>query len=317
MYCSNCGNKVSENAVFCEKCGTNIRGVRNEVRNEVPAAKNGITATTFFSIGLLISFFLPWVDFRFFTVSGYNIPASLEKLLSLGNALESFGNALENILGSGNATTGNNLNGSDENLIKLTYLLYLIPVCSAYNIFRDFTQAKKFRFSIEFILGLIASILVILFIITRIEDGEGLKYLSFGFYLTAGFSVLGFLSSIFTSANALLRSDNTFMEKLNVSAIEKMLINLTPNWIKKITRHQSFSNVIGTFGFVLALMTAFLCWVPVLGWILGWILWILGFVFSLAGVFKKPMGFAIAGLVLSCIDYLILNVLLCLSLINV
>lgn len=55
------------------------------------------------------------------------------------------------------------------------------------------------------------------------------------------------------------------------------------------------SNGLGTAGFILALLALVFCWVPVL----DWILWILGLVFSLIGVFKAPRGFAIAGLVIS------------------
>ena len=57
------------------------------------------------------------------------------------------------------------------------------------------------------------------------------------------------------------------------------------------------SNGIGVAGFVLALIGLIFCWVP----ILNWILWILGLIFSFIGVFKKPKGLAIAGLVISCI----------------
>lgn len=57
------------------------------------------------------------------------------------------------------------------------------------------------------------------------------------------------------------------------------------------------SNGIGVAGFVLALIGLIFCWVP----ILNWILWILGLIFSFIGVFKKPKGLAIAGLVVSCI----------------
>ncbi|MFV0538308.1 MAG: hypothetical protein ACK5M3_13210 [Dysgonomonas sp.] len=57
------------------------------------------------------------------------------------------------------------------------------------------------------------------------------------------------------------------------------------------------TNGIGTAGFVLALLAIFLFWVPVL----DFILWILGLIFSLVGVFRQPKGLAIAGLVLSLI----------------
>jgi hypothetical protein len=62
------------------------------------------------------------------------------------------------------------------------------------------------------------------------------------------------------------------------------------------------SNGAGTAGFVLALIAVFFGWIPVL----GWILWILGLILSFAGVFKSPRGLAIAGLVISLIDLILL-----------
>ena len=62
------------------------------------------------------------------------------------------------------------------------------------------------------------------------------------------------------------------------------------------------SNGIGTAGFVLAIIAVFLGWVPVL----GWILWILGLILSLVGVFKIPKGLAIAGLVISLIGIILI-----------
>ena len=64
----------------------------------------------------------------------------------------------------------------------------------------------------------------------------------------------------------------------------------------------SKKNGIGTAGFVLALIGLILCWVPVL----NWILWILGVVFSIIGVFKKPKGLSIAGLVISFIGIIVI-----------
>ena len=56
-------------------------------------------------------------------------------------------------------------------------------------------------------------------------------------------------------------------------------------------------NGLGTAGFVLALLALIFCWVP----ILDWILWLLGLIFSIIGVFKPKKGLAIAGLVISLI----------------
>ena len=61
-------------------------------------------------------------------------------------------------------------------------------------------------------------------------------------------------------------------------------------------------NGIGPAGFILALGGLVFCWVP----ILDWILWFLGFLFSFIGVFKKPRGLSIAGLVISCIGIIII-----------
>ena len=44
------------------------------------------------------------------------------------------------------------------------------------------------------------------------------------------------------------------------------------------------SNGMGTAGFALALLALFLGWVPVV----GWILWVLGLIFSCVGVFRTP-----------------------------
>jgi hypothetical protein len=69
---------------------------------------------------------------------------------------------------------------------------------------------------------------------------------------------------------------------------------------------QPQKNGTGTTGFVLALIALFLSWVPVL----GWILWLLGAIFSVVGLFKQPRGFAIAGTVISFIGVIILIVVL-------
>ena len=62
-------------------------------------------------------------------------------------------------------------------------------------------------------------------------------------------------------------------------------------------------NGMAVAGFVLGLISLVFCWVPVLNWICG----LLAFIFSLIGVIgKKPKkGFAIAGLILSCIVWVV------------
>lgn len=63
-----------------------------------------------------------------------------------------------------------------------------------------------------------------------------------------------------------------------------------------IREHET--NGLGIAGFVLSLLTLFIGWIPVF----GWILWILGLVFSFAGLFRRPRGLAIAGFVISLLD---------------
>lgn len=65
------------------------------------------------------------------------------------------------------------------------------------------------------------------------------------------------------------------------------------------------TNGMGVAGFVLALLGLFLGWVPVL----GWILWVLGLIFSVIGVFRTPKGLAIAGLIITFIGLIVLIIL--------
>lgn len=57
------------------------------------------------------------------------------------------------------------------------------------------------------------------------------------------------------------------------------------------------TNGLGVAGFVMALIALFLGWIPVF----GWIVWVLGFIFSACGLVKAPRGLAIAGFVISLV----------------
>ena len=65
---------------------------------------------------------------------------------------------------------------------------------------------------------------------------------------------------------------------------------------------QKKGNGLGTAGFVLSLIAFILCWVP----ILDFILWLLGAIISVIGVFKAPRGLAIAGCIISFILIIVL-----------
>ena len=66
------------------------------------------------------------------------------------------------------------------------------------------------------------------------------------------------------------------------------------------------SNGIATAGLVLSILVLALCWIP----IVDVILWFLGFLFSFIGVFKRPRGKAIAGLIISVISILVIILVL-------
>lgn len=61
-------------------------------------------------------------------------------------------------------------------------------------------------------------------------------------------------------------------------------------------------NSMGVAGFVLALVGLFTSVIPVF----GWIIWLLGLIFSIIGVTRKPKGLAIAGLIISLIGVILL-----------
>ena len=73
--------------------------------------------------------------------------------------------------------------------------------------------------------------------------------------------------------------------------------NVLTNNTTTVVVEGSHSNSMGIAGFIIALLGLVFCWVP----IVDLILWFLGLIFSLVGLFKAPRGMAIAGLVLSLI----------------
>jgi len=103
-------------------------------------------------------------------------------------------------------------------------------------------------------------------------------------------------------------SKNGATPKSHMSRKIKFIKNMTQEYQNPqgqtviINQTEKKSNGIGTAGFVLALIAIFLGWVPVL----GWILWLLGLIFSFVGVFKTPKGLSIAGLVISLIGIILL-----------
>ncbi len=69
-----------------------------------------------------------------------------------------------------------------------------------------------------------------------------------------------------------------------------------------IIQHKNESNGIGTAGFILSIIALVAGCLPVV----GWLVWLLGLIFSFIGIFKRPRGLAIAGLIISLIGIIIL-----------
>ena len=65
------------------------------------------------------------------------------------------------------------------------------------------------------------------------------------------------------------------------------------------------TNGLGTAGFIVSLVCSVFCWVPGV----NFALWFLGLLFSFIGLFKKPRGLAIAGLIIAIIDIVIIVLL--------
>lgn len=66
------------------------------------------------------------------------------------------------------------------------------------------------------------------------------------------------------------------------------------------------SNGVGTAGFIISLISVIFCWLPGV----SWFVWLIGLVLSFAGLFKSPRGLAIAGMIISLIDIIILMAIL-------
>jgi hypothetical protein len=236
MYCQNCGNEVSDNAVFCEKCGTSLKSdapVTPPLPEPTPAKnKKEVTARTFLSIGLLISFFLPWIDFGTFTVppemkhdfnsvyeeairqNKYNDASTIAGLSAVTSSL------LEDIGGlSQKVVNGFNLYiiverydslceklgrmGDDSFVFKFHFIIYLlflfsiylIPVHCVYNIYLDISQSGKSYFSNEFWDGTALPLFLIFGSFYLPEIGYYSSSLLIGIYSAAAFSILGLIVS--------------------------------------------------------------------------------------------------------------------------
>lgn len=105
--------------------------------------------------------------------------------------------------------------------------------------------------------------------------------------------------------------DDNFDICWNCGASKKEIVDREENSFYEETSWQPEqiivkSNGLGIAGFIFAIVGLLLGWIP----ILGWILWFFGLLFSFLGLFKKPRGFAVVGVITSLIDLFILLFLL-------
>lgn len=78
------------------------------------------------------------------------------------------------------------------------------------------------------------------------------------------------------------------------------VIPVAPVYIQNNISPVRKGNSIGTAGFTLAIIAFCLDLIPVVGIFLGGIIWLLGAIFSVIGIFRKPRELAIAG---TCISF--------------
>jgi hypothetical protein len=124
------------------------------------------------SAGLLVSFFLPWIDVIFSSYGGFQLPTLIGKL------------------------SGHQSPFSDS-FSYLLYGLYLIPFCCVNNIIKDLGIAQIKRYFLnEFVIGLVYSAIILGLVLDTNTIDYFLNILSIGYYLTAGLSLIGLFVEI-------------------------------------------------------------------------------------------------------------------------
>jgi hypothetical protein len=131
---------------------------------------------TILSAGLLVSFFLPWINIlrSFISFGGHQLPKAIGTMVEM--------------LGSRSPIP--------EPVSYLFYGLYLIPLCCVINIIKDLgiSQIKRY-FLNEFVIGFVFSAIILVIMI--VSDKETKEFgLSIGYYLTALLSLIGLFVEI-------------------------------------------------------------------------------------------------------------------------
>lgn len=158
--------------------------------------------TTLFSVGLLIAFFLPWVDVVFVAYNGYSLPIAIDKFKDIAEVGKIF---------------DINKKVGDVSILKLSYILYLIPIFCIVNIIRSFNGQKRLSYLLnEFNIGLLSVLLLYAYLMSIDVKSN---VLSVGYYLTAAFSLIGLFlpnSIIQKDNNKTATNDTTSVDNTNV-----------------------------------------------------------------------------------------------------
>lgn len=143
---------------------------------------------TYFSFALIIVYFLPWLDLTLFTVSGFEIPSSIDKLLNFTEFL----------------------NDTKSAELNISYFLYLIPIIAIISIIGDFNKRNRNWLFNEFVAGLLATI-YIYYLMTEMNI-EPRKLISIGYIMTFIISAIGLILVILKSP----KPKENIVESLNV-----------------------------------------------------------------------------------------------------